>query len=111
MSDLDEQLLCACATGDVPSCLDLLACGADVNATDEFGWTPLHKAVLYRNTPVCLMLLNHGSDPWITNNKNQTALDVAIKFQKEDCIGVMRAWLLAHCARAALQEINAGSAI
>ena len=41
---MSELLLQAAETGDLPRVQALLAAGADVNATDERGWTPLMKA-------------------------------------------------------------------
>lgn len=37
-------LMVAAAHGDIKTCKFLLECGADLNAKDNFKWTPLHHA-------------------------------------------------------------------
>lgn len=41
---MSAELLHAAASGDLERVKALIAAGADVNATDELGWTPLMKA-------------------------------------------------------------------
>ncbi|KAJ7195911.1 ankyrin repeat-containing domain protein [Mycena pura] len=40
----------------------LIACGADVDAADIYGWTALHKAILSSDAPVVDLLLTAGAD-------------------------------------------------
>jgi len=56
-------LICA-AEGKYEAIVDyLLMNGADVNAEDDFGWKPLHRALVNRGGErVAQMLLTHGAD-------------------------------------------------
>jgi ankyrin repeat protein len=44
-------------------CLLLLDNGADVNATDAYGETPLMRAVEGQSAGICRLLLKRGADP------------------------------------------------
>eukprot|EP01046_Picozoa_sp_COSAG06_P045741 COSAG06_NODE_6370_length_2963_cov_2.951117_3_plen_230_part_00 len=57
----------------------LISRGADVNArADEDGKvTPLHGAAYAGEASICTALLAVGADPTATNNKGETALDIA----------------------------------
>ena len=55
----------------------LIAKGADVNAQDEYGDTPLHKAVgprEARHSNVIEVLLDHDANPHIPNGDGRTPL-------------------------------------
>ena len=58
-------------------CLLLLDNGADVNATDAYGETPLTRAVEGQSAPICRLLLKRGADPTRFNHHGLTALHVA----------------------------------
>ena len=47
----------------------LLAHKADVNAADKQGLTPLHYALLADNPDMARVLLNHGANPNVKDNK------------------------------------------
>ena len=55
----------------------LLAHGADANRADAMGMTPLHYAVLGGNMTCVMRLVEHGANPFATNCKGQSAIDVA----------------------------------
>ena len=61
----------------------LLRKGADVNLQNRYHWTPLHAAAQEGNTDIIEDLLQDGADASILNSKGQTALDVALMFNKE----------------------------
>ena len=60
---LDKQLLLAAARGDVGLVADLLKKGADVNADNGHGVTPLWYAADQANVPLVRLLLEHDADP------------------------------------------------
>jgi ankyrin repeat protein len=59
---LGSRLRLAASAGRSDHCLTLLAHGADVNATDHTGWTPLQSAAANGHPSVCALLLLHGAE-------------------------------------------------
>jgi hypothetical protein len=55
----------------------LLRHGADPNAKNEGGWTPLHYAAYEGHVNVVRLLLEHGADPTVKNKDGDTPLDIA----------------------------------
>jgi ankyrin repeat protein len=51
--------------------------GADVNARDEKGFTPLHHAASRGDVPVIEFLLAHGADAHLLSRAGQTTADMA----------------------------------
>jgi ankyrin repeat protein len=56
----------------------LLTNGADVNAVDDGGETPLHRAAWNLDPKGCLQLLEAGADPTVRDRHGRTPLLVAI---------------------------------
>lgn len=61
-SAYDEQLPVACRDGDLELARLLLSAGADVNARDKSGETPLHRAAEEGRTDVVRLLPEAGAD-------------------------------------------------
>lgn len=57
----------------------LLRAGADPNAVDKNGVTPLHRAVRTRCAAAVRVLLTHGADPERTNDSGSTPRDLAVQ--------------------------------
>jgi len=51
--------------------------GADVNARDVNGFTPLHHAASRGDVPVIRFLIEHGADPTLIARRGQTTADMA----------------------------------
>jgi len=57
----------------------LISAGADVNAKNDCGMTPLHLAAILRNARVVKSLLKHGADVHSLNDARETPLHVALQ--------------------------------
>jgi len=57
----------------------LLAAGAEVNAQDKNGATPLHRAVRTRCAAAARFLLKAGGDPTLRNKPGSTAFHLAVQ--------------------------------
>jgi ankyrin repeat protein len=56
----------------------LLQRGADINAIDSGGYTPLHYASLNgADTSILLYLIHAGADIYVKNSNGKTIVDVA----------------------------------
>lgn len=49
--------------GDIEGVTQVLAAGADPNAGDDVGYTPLHVAIQQKHVEVVQLLLESGADP------------------------------------------------
>jgi ankyrin repeat protein len=55
----------------------LLAAGAKISGTDEYGWTPLHVAARYDNILAAKILIREGAKIMPRDDKGKTPLDYA----------------------------------
>lgn len=85
MRQLDLSLLVAAGSGDIDSAKNLLEQGANVDARDEFGSTPLiaanqsgHPLTKSRRTEISDLLIAYGADVNAINCKSETALMHAV---------------------------------
>jgi ankyrin repeat protein len=62
MNSIDEELVHAAFENNLPEVSHLLSVGADVNATDNNDWTPLHWDSKNGHVQVVIELLDHGAD-------------------------------------------------
>ncbi|VDK73322.1 unnamed protein product [Litomosoides sigmodontis] len=63
--------------------------GANLNASDKWGYTPLHEAALKGKFDVCKLLLLSGADPKHKGSDGKTPLDV-VKEGAEDVHNLLR---------------------
>ncbi len=74
---MDRELLTATYLGNIERCKYLLDHQANINAKDEYGWTPLHYASSYNYTKICKLLLDYGADVHAMNRAAKTPFDIA----------------------------------
>src|SRR5262247_740922 len=72
-----QVLLQATEAGDIVQMEALLAKGAQVNARNAHGWTPLHVAAAGGDPAVIALLLQHGADIHAQSHIGTTPLDNA----------------------------------
>jgi uncharacterized protein len=72
-----QVLLQATEAGDIMQMQALLAQGAEVNARNAHGWTPLHVAAAGGDPAVIALLLQHGADVHAQSHIGTTPLDNA----------------------------------
>ncbi|HEX4744306.1 MAG TPA: ankyrin repeat domain-containing protein [Candidatus Limnocylindria bacterium] len=63
--------------GDARIAKALVEAGADVNAKQRHGWTPLHGAAESGDRELVELLLDRGADPRARNDDGRSALDLA----------------------------------
>jgi hypothetical protein len=72
---LEKQLLCESVShGHTEITKILIEVGADINKTDKYGETPLHRVVYNGRTEIARMLIKVGADVNIPNRHGQTPL-------------------------------------
>ncbi|XP_056687023.1 ADP-ribosylation factor GTPase-activating protein AGD3 isoform X2 [Spinacia oleracea] len=86
MEDLDgcSLLHLACEYADIGMLELLLQYGANVNASDSRGQTPLHRCVLKRKAVAARLLLTRGADPQAVDGESRTPLDIARETKFDD---------------------------
>ena len=84
--DGDTPLIYAAGTAR-HQCVELLlnnGAGSTINVRNQDGNTALHEAVRCHGLPdIIEPLLNYGADPFIKNNNNKTAIDLAKDLAKD----------------------------
>ncbi|KAL5167541.1 ADP-ribosylation factor GTPase-activating protein AGD3 [Glycine soja] len=79
MDNLDGCTLLhlACETADIGMVELLLQYGANVNATDSRGQTPLHRCILKGRSTFARLLLSRGADPRAVDEQGRTPIELA----------------------------------
>ena len=86
-----EDLLAIAGNAGPEKVRQLIQAGADVNAKNEYGWTPLMLAARYNSNPETLTaLLDAGADAKAKNNEGKTALDCARMNEKLKDTGALK---------------------
>lgn len=67
----------------------LIAAGADVNAAQRHGWTPLHGAAATGDVEIVRLLLARGADPHAKHDGGATALDLARENDHSEAAAVL----------------------
>ncbi|MBY0353603.1 ankyrin repeat domain-containing protein [Candidatus Babeliales bacterium] len=87
----DRQLLVAAKDGNIERLQELIRAGANVNATNQQGTTPLHEATPLGNTTCVELLLAAGANPNAQDAKGKTPLEYAALIGHVTCVQLM-AW-------------------
>lgn len=86
---LNEELISNSKVGDYDEVERLIIEGADVNAKDKYGWTPILWASYTGCTEIVRLLLEHGSDITHKNNVGVTALDYAKRENNPEIVALL----------------------
>ncbi|GLT37872.1 hypothetical protein SLA2020_121580 [Shorea laevis] len=86
IGDLDgcSLLHLACETADIGMLELLLQYGANINATDSRGQTPLHRCVRRGKATFAKLLLTRGANPHAVNEEGRTAYELAVESDFDD---------------------------
>lgn len=68
----------------------LIAAGAEVNVTQQAGWTPLHSAALHGYLPLVKVLLEAGADTAARADNGQTSQTLAASKNHKEVIALLR---------------------
>jgi len=107
LSPTTQQLFLGLKSSDMQTISAAIQQGADVNAHDEFGFTPLMQAVMYGASDAVPLLLDTGADINARTSGNETALMIAVKFKQEGTIHV----LLDHKADINVRAVDGQTAL
>lgn len=75
MAELNTALHSAAANGNVETIRRLIKDGADVNALDDSGTTPLIYALVFGYKEAIIELLECGADPYVEDPVGRNAFD------------------------------------
>ncbi|XP_022881660.1 ADP-ribosylation factor GTPase-activating protein AGD3-like isoform X2 [Olea europaea var. sylvestris] len=74
----------ACETADIGMIELLLQYGADINASDSRGHTPLHSCIVRGKTTFAKLLLTRGADTRAINEQGKTPFQLAMETNYDD---------------------------
>ncbi|KAJ1443077.1 Pleckstrin-like proteiny domain [Sesbania bispinosa] len=74
----------ACETADIGMLELLLQYGANINATDLRGQTPLHRCILKGKSTFARLLLSRGADPQAVDEQGRTPIELAAESNADD---------------------------
>ncbi|XP_022878196.1 ADP-ribosylation factor GTPase-activating protein AGD3-like isoform X1 [Olea europaea var. sylvestris] len=74
----------ACETADIGMIELLLQYGADINASDSRGHTPLHSCIARGKTTFAKLLLTRGADPRAMNEQDTMPFQLAMESNNDD---------------------------
>ncbi len=88
-ADINLDLILAARSGNYDQAVSLLKNGADVNAKDVEGWSPLHWAAFVGDVRIARLLLDKGGNPELRNFSGNTPLDLAQFNNKQEMVNLL----------------------
>ena len=88
-NELNQQLIKAAEEGNLADVQGLIKQGADVNAKNKYGWTPLRLAARRGHTEIVKSLLANGADPSIKEKDGKIALEIANEDKNTDAAQII----------------------
>ncbi len=85
-----ESLHDAVASGDLAEVKRLINKGADVNAEDSMGLTPLHMAAGMGRKGAVELLISKGADVNAIMKKGNTALSLSARYGNSEIEGILK---------------------
>ncbi len=95
-TDINIQLIEAVKSGNIDRVRLLIAKGADINAKDERGGTPLHWAAYYNRKKIAELLLMQGANPEEKDRNGFTPEDVARINGKKEILNILKKYRIKH---------------
>lgn len=87
----EPNLHLAALQGNLDAARELIEAGADLNAKDVYGSTPLIVAATFGKTDVAKALIDAGADLSVANNEGSTPLHVAAFFGRTEIVEALLA--------------------
>ena len=87
---LDISIHDAARIGDIEAVKQHLADGADVNAKNKVGQTPLHEAAASGHKEIAELLIAKGANMNTKNAEGKTPLDSAIQLKRTEIADLLR---------------------
>ncbi len=88
-NDQAKTLYEAAADGDIELVKSLISSGADVNATNDWGWTPLYVAAVIGNGDIVNLLIAKGAHVDEPNQPRETPLHLAVSNGHRDIVELL----------------------
>jgi ankyrin repeat protein len=79
----------ACAAGSLAIARALIDAGADVNAVQQAGFTPLHAAAMTGQVELARLLVDRGADPGAKADDGRTALEMARHAKQQAVVNLL----------------------
>ena len=80
----------AARTGNIEAVKQHIAAGADVNAKNDWGWTPLTYAAINDHEEIAELLIAKGADVNAKDDGGETPLDFAIRNEQTEIADLLR---------------------
>ena len=97
--ELEDKLMNEAINGHADAVRALIEKGANINAKDSDGWTPLMQAAYYGYANVVQVLIERGADVNARDRSGETALNKAEAHHKAEIVSILRAAMSSSVAR------------